>query len=266
MKQTRSYKIKKHDYKKYALMIFLALLFVWFSSETDANPIEFVKGFPFMIDFIKRMFPPDFTELPKFLLLCWQTFQIAVVGSVLGTIFAFPFAFLASRNIMPVKVVYQLTRAVLDVFRGISEVIWALIFVAMVGLGPFPGVLALTVHLIGALGKQFSEAIENCDPRIIEAIKSTGASKMQVIFHGIIPELLPLFLNSIFYFFEHNIRAATVLGLVGAGGIGTALMVRIKLFRYNEVLTILILIVIMVIITDRTSAYIRKKLVWGGFK
>ena len=131
----------------------------------------------------------------------------------------------------------------------------------MVGLGPFPGVLALAAHVTGALGRYFSEAIETVDPEVVKAVVSTGASKTQVVMRGILPEVKPLFINYVLYYLENNFRAATVLGLVGAGGIGMELITSMRLFRSNEVLTILIIMVSMVTVIDRTSAHIRKQVV-----
>lgn len=162
---------------------------------------------------------------------------------------------------MPIKVIYHSMRTFFDICRGINEIIWALLFVSMVGLGPFPGVLALAVHLIGALGKYFSEAIENVNPEIIHTIAATGANKIQIIFHAVIPQIKSLFVGYIFYYFEHSVRAATVLGLVGAGGIGLELLTSIKLFKLKEVSAIMIVMVVMVTAIDRSSAYMRNKII-----
>jgi phosphonate transport system permease protein len=152
-------------------------------------------------------------------------------------------------------------RSIFDFCRGINEIVWGLIFVSMVGLGPFPGVLALAAHVTGALGRYFSEAIETVDPEVIKAIVSTGANKIQIIVRGILPQVKPLFINYSLYYLENNFRAATVLGLVGAGGIGMELLTSMRLFKNREVLTILIIMVAMVAIIDRISAFIRKKIV-----
>lgn len=253
--------IFKGKYKGFIICIGIVLIYYWAISGTGTNPIDFVKGIPFMIDFIGRMFPPDITNLGKFLLKAIETLQMAIVGSTLGALIALPLSFLAARNIMPYKPVYHTIRTVFDVFRGINEIVWGLIFVSMVGLGPFPGVLALTVHVIGALGRYFSEAIETVDPEIIKTILSTGASKIKVIIRGVFPQVKPLFINYSLYYLENNFRAATVLGLVGAGGIGMELITSMRLFRNQEVLTILIIMVLMVMMIDRFSAYIRKKVV-----
>ena len=248
-------------YKGFLIGILIVIIYYWAISGTDTSPTNFFKGIPFMIDFIGRMFPPDISNLGRFLLKTVETLQMAIVGSTLGALIALPLSFLAARNIMPNKFVYHTVRTIFDTFRGINEIVWGLIFVSMVGLGPFPGVLALTAHVTGALGRYFSEAIETVDPEVIKAVVSTGANKIQVIIRGIFPQVKPLFINYMLYYLENNFRAATVLGLVGAGGIGMELLTSMRLFRNREVLTILIIMVLMVTIIDRFSAYIRKKIV-----
>jgi len=254
-------KLPKWKYKGLLIGLLIVIIYYWALSGTNTSPINFIKGIPFMIDFIGRMFPPDISNLGKFLLKAIETLQMAIVGSTLGALIALPLSFLAARNIMPNKFVYHTTRTIFDTCRGINEIIWGLIFVSMVGLGPFPGVLALAAHVTGALGRYFSESIETVDPEVIKAIISTGANKIQVIARGIFPQVKPLFINYILYYLENNFRAATVLGLVGAGGIGMELITSMRLFRNQEVLTILIIMVLMVAAIDRFSAYIRKNVV-----
>jgi phosphonate transport system permease protein len=247
--------------KSLLLSISIVIIYYWALKGTGTNPIALAKGVPYMIDFVSRMFPPDFTNFNLFFMKAMETLQMAIVGSTLGALIALPLSFLAARNVTPNKTIYHFVRSIFDIFRGINEIVWGLIFVAMVGLGPFPGVLALTAHVTGALGRYFSEAIETVNPDVIKAIVSTGASKTQVIIKGIIPEVKPLFLNYSLYYFENNFRAATVLGLVGAGGIGMELITSMRLFRNQEVLTILIIMIVMVMLIDRFSAYIRKKVI-----
>ncbi|TKJ17337.1 phosphonate ABC transporter, permease protein PhnE [Candidatus Woesearchaeota archaeon B3_Woes] len=251
----------KNKYKGLFIGLLIVIIYYWAINGTNTSPSNFVKGIPFMMDFIGRMFPPDISNLGTFLLKALETLQMAIVGSTLGALIALPLSFLAARNIMSNKFVYHSVRSIFDACRGINEVVWGLIFVSMVGLGPFPGVLALTVHVTGALGRYFSESIETVDPEVIKAIISTGANKMQVITRGIFPQVKPLFINYALYYLENNFRAATVLGLVGAGGIGMELLTSMRLFRNQEVLTILIIMVLMVTVIDRFSAYIRKNIV-----
>ncbi|MBT6774365.1 phosphonate ABC transporter, permease protein PhnE [Candidatus Woesearchaeota archaeon] len=248
-------------YKGLIIGLLVAIIYYWALAGTQTSPTGFVKGIPFMIDFVKRMFPPDITHLSLFLKKAVETLQMAIVGSTIGAMIALPLSFLAARNIMPNKLVYHFVRTIFDGLRGINEIIWGLIFVSMVGLGPFPGVLALSAHVTGALGRYFSEAIETVDQEVIKAVVSTGANKIQVIVRGIFPQVKPLFVNYTLYYLENNFRAATVLGLVGAGGIGMELLTSMRLFKNQEVLTILIIMIVMVTTIDRFSAYIRKRIV-----
>lgn len=248
-------------YKHFLIGILIVIIYYWALSGTNTSPTTFVEGFPYMVDFIKRMFPPDISNLNVYLLRAVETLQMAIIGSSLGALIAFPLSFLAARNIIKNKLIYQSVRAVFDTCRGINEIVWGLIFVSMVGLGPFPGVLALAAHVTGALGRYFSEAIETVNPEVIKAVVATGANKIQTIVRGIFPEVKPLFVNYSLYYLENNFRAATVLGLVGAGGIGMELITSMRLFKYGEVLTILIIMVLTVTMIDRFSAYLRKKIV-----
>jgi phosphonate transport system permease protein len=254
-------KLPKGKYKGILIGLIIVIIYYWSISGTQTSFTGFVKGIPFMIDFVGRMFPPDISNIGVFLIKAVETLQMAIVGSTLGALIALPLSFLAARNITSNKFVYHTVRTIFDAFRGINEIVWGLIFVSMVGLGPFPGVLALTAHVIGALGRYFSEAIETVDPEIIKALISTGANKIQVITRGIFPQVKPLFINYSLYYLENNFRAATVLGLVGAGGIGMELITSMRLFRNREVLVILFIMVVMVTIIDRFSAYIRKKII-----
>ena len=251
----------KDKYQGFFIGILIVIIYYWAISGTGSSPISLAKGMPFMFDFVSRMFPPDISNLGRFLLKAVETLQMAIVGSTAGALIALPLSFLAARNIMPHRVVYQTVRSIFDICRGINEIVWGLIFVSMVGLGPFPGVLALAVHVTGALGRYFSESIETVDPEIIRAIISTGANKIQVVVRGIFPQVKPLFINYALYYLENNFRAATVLGLVGAGGIGMELLTSMRLFKNQEVLTILIIMVLIVTAIDRFSAFIRKKIV-----
>jgi len=249
-------KIKKTINRIFLMSLFFIII-AWSADGTNTSIINFLNGFPEIGNYSREMFPPDLTIIPSLINSISETIQIAVMGTLLGTLIAFPLSFMAARNVMKIKVVYQLTRFFFDICRGVSEVVWALLFVAMVGLGPFPGVLALTVHLAGALGRYFSEAIETVDIEIVRAIKATGASNIHVISNAFFPEIRPLIFNYILYYFEHSVRAATVLGLVGAGGIGFQLLTSIRLFRLNQTSTILIVMILLVVIIDRTSAWIR---------
>lgn len=258
MKHKKKKKSFRSKYKSFFIGILIIIIYYWAIEGTNTSLTGFIQGIPSMIDFVGRMFPPNIDNLSRFLLKTVETLQMAIVGSAIGALIAFPLSFLAARNVMPNKLVYHSVRTIFDTFRGINEIIWGLLFVSMVGLGPFPGVLALSAHVTGALGRYFSEAIETVDAEIIKAIVSTGANKIQVIMRGIIPQVKPLFFNYFLYYLENNFRAATVLGLVGAGGIGMELLTSMRLFKNKEVLTILIIMIVMVTAIDRLSAYVRK--------
>jgi phosphonate transport system permease protein len=255
-----------------AIIIAVYIIAFW---QTDTDPVMLFLGLPDMVKFFGSMFPPHFfgwdqpyfynkeSEFQYVLLAALETFQMAVLGTVIAVVFGFVLAMLAARNITPNVFIYHGVRTLCDGFRGISEVVWALLFVAMVGLGPFTGVLALAVHNTGALGKFFSEAIEAMDEGILESVEASGATRTQVFFHGIIPELGTLFMSYILYYFEHNLRQAMVLGIVGAGGIGIELLLAMKYFNFNKALSVIIIMLVMVVITDRLSGMIRKRLVGG---
>jgi phosphonate transport system permease protein len=180
-----------------------------------------------------------------------------MVGTILAAVMALPLSFFGARNIVGSKLLCNLIRFIFDLCRGISEIVLGLLFVTIVGLGPFAGVMALAVHELGALGRYFSEAIENIPPHILDIGKSSGAHKLQIISRILIPELRPILIGYVLYYFEHSVRAATVLGLVGAGGIGLLLLVKVKLFLYREVAAILIVIILLVVASDRISFLLR---------
>lgn len=241
-------------------------VYIWAMIGTDTSLIKLGKGIPNMVDFIGRLLPPDLSIVGRSTIKILETLQMAIVGSLLGSLIAFPLSLLAARNIVSSRVVYNCIRSLFDALRGIHELVWALIFVSMVGLGPFAGVLALTAHVTGALGRYFSEAIETVNPEVINAITSTGANKAQVIIRGVFPEVKPLVMSYYLYYLEHNFRSATVLGLVGAGGIGMELITSLRLFKYQQLSTILIMMILTIMLLDRISAYIRKKITNVGEK
>jgi phosphonate transport system permease protein len=185
------------------------------------------------------------------------TVQIAAWGTALAVLASIPFGILSSNNIVPWWV-YQPVRRLMDAFRAINELVFAVLFVVAVGLGPFAGVMALFIHTTGILAKLFSEAVEASDPRPVEGIRATGASKLQEVVYGVIPQVLPLWISFSLYRFESNVRSATVLGLVGAGGIGQVLFESIRGFYYAETAALLIVVVLTVTIVDLISQQLRK--------
>ncbi len=187
----------------------------------------------------------------------WETVQIAIWGTFLAVIFAVPFGLMCSHNVAPWWIV-QPTRRVMDALRAINEMVFALLFVVAVGLGPFAGALALFVHTTGILAKLFSEAVEAIDDRPVEGIRATGATTLDEIVFGVIPQVLPLWVSYSLYRFESNVRSAAVLGIVGAGGIGMALYEELRAFNYPTAAGIMVIIIIAVSLLDMLSAQLRK--------
>jgi phosphonate transport system permease protein len=184
----------------------------------------------------------------------------ALWGTALAVFFGIPFAILSAANVSPQWIV-QPVRRLMDSFRAINEIVFALLFVVAVGLGPLAGILALAIHNIGIVAKLFSEAVEAIDPRPVEGIRATGATRLQEVMFGVVPQVLPLWSSFTLYRFETNVRSATVLGIVGAGGIGQPLYENIRAFQYAETATIIIIVVLTVMLIDMLSARIRKVLV-----
>lgn len=241
------------------VLVAIAIL-IYSGQKSDLSFIELAQGSGNMVEYISRYFPPDFTDWRFYLSDILETVGMGVWGTLMAAIVAVPLSIMAAENIAPQWLVF-LIRRFMDSMRAINEVVFALIFVVAVGLGPFSGVLALFVHTSGTLGKLFSEAIEAIDPGPVEGIRATGASKIQEIIFGVIPQVIPLWTSYTLYRFEANVRSASVLGIVGAGGIGVSLYQSFRSFKYGKVSAILIILILAVTIIDTVSAKIRQKLV-----
>lgn len=236
----------------------LAVAALWWAAlGSQVSFEELRKGLPWIGDFLSRMFPPNWAFLDKLWVPAIETIQIAIWGTLLAVILAVPVCFFAARNLTPNMAVFHFTRQVFNVTRGINEIILALVFVAAVGLGPFPGVLALAVHGAGMLGKFFSESIEEIDQGPIEALRATGAGPIQIVIFGVIPQVITAWIAVVLYRFETNLRQATVLGMVGAGGIGFELVGSMKLFQYQDTATCIVVIIVMVMVADYISTRLR---------
>jgi phosphonate transport system permease protein len=213
-----------------------------------------------MLDFIRRMLPPDPSVLGQAFYGALQTVQIAIVGTIVAAVLAVPLALSAARNTAPRWLFYGV-RSALNAFRAIDTLVYALFFVAAVGLGPFPGVLAVIVYTATVLAKLFSEAIEAMDPGPVEAVQAVGATRLQVLRWGVLPQLGPEFVSFTLYRFETNIRAAAVLGFVGGGGIGFYIQTYLRLLNYPAASTVLLVLVVMVMLVDFTSSRLRSRLI-----
>ncbi|MEK7946789.1 phosphonate ABC transporter, permease protein PhnE [Pigmentiphaga sp. YJ18] len=238
----------------------LAWALQWSASGAQISWTELASGLPQIIDFAGRTLPPDWSMLGRLAAPALETVQIAIWGTLLAILPAIPLSFLAARNLQGRRWVYLATRQVLNVVRSINELILALVFVSAVGLGPFPGVLALAVHGAGMLAKFFAEAIEEIDQGPIEALRATGARPLQVIVFGVLPQVVTAWIAVVLYRFEVNLRSATVLGMVGAGGLGFELVSSLKLFRYTETATCIIVIAAMVVAADAVSSQLRHRI------
>lgn len=230
--------------------------------------------------YVAKLFPPDLSAatLRDAGAGALETFAISLLGSLLSVCIALPLSLLATRTLLYRGILYEgrplspgarvvriglygLGKAVLNLLRTIPEIVWALIFVFMVGLGPFPGVLALGFHTGGVLGKLFGEALEDVDPAPLEALQATGASRFRILVYGVLPQALPQFVSYALYRWEVNIRAAAMMGFVGAGGLGQRIHVAISLFHEHQLLTLILAIYVIVTLVDALSAYLRARLV-----
>jgi phosphonate transport system permease protein len=226
----------------------------------EVSPQEFWKGLPRLADWVTRLWPPDFSELPSFMGAIWETLAIAIVGTGAATVVAGPMAILVARNITPLPWMATLLRTSLNLLRGIDTAIFALFFVSIVGLGPFAGVLGVAFHTTGSMAKLYAEVLETIPPEPIEAIEATGSDRIRTFTFAVLPEALPGLIGISLYLWEFNVRSSVILGIVGAGGIGYELLVSLKLLDFPRLTTILILILTMVSLIDAFSAYLRQRL------
>lgn len=233
------------------------MLLAWAWNGADMRPMDLFRDSGNMAKFTKEFFPPNFRDWRLYMNEMLVTFQIAVWGTVLAIICAVPFGLMSSENIVPAWV-YQPVRRLMDACRAINEMVFAMLFIVAVGLGPFAGVLALWVHTTGTLAKLFAEAVEAIDPRPVEGVRATGANALEEIVYGVIPQVLPLWISYSLYRFEANVRSASVVGMVGAGGIGVVLYEEIRSFHYAETAALLIVIILFVSAIDLCSAWIRR--------
>jgi phosphonate transport system permease protein len=243
-----------------------ALVWAYFGSEI--SPVRLVTGsgefWKFLFGDSERpgsgFFPPDFTRGLVYFEQILITVKMAVWGTLLAFLAAVPLSILAAKNTSPNPVIYQITRRILDFLRGLNEFVLALLFVAAVGLGPFPGILALAVHTTGILAKLFSEGIETIDAGQVEAVRAAGGSSLQVFTHAVWPQVVPHVVSMTLYRFESNVRGATVLGIVGAGGIGFYITEAIRGFDFRAASAIILMILATVFVVDFTSSKIRERL------
>jgi phosphonate transport system permease protein len=272
----------RSTFKNWLILTFVVGFLIWSYRGAGIHLTQLfsIDSFEQILIYIKKLFPPDLSAvvIQETLKGTVETFAISFIGTLMAVVIALSIVFFASRNLIYSGLLYEMepkqgwkraarmlpylaAKSLLNILRTIPEMVWALIFVFLVGLGPFPGVLALGVHTGGVLGKLFGEVLENVDNQPIESLQATGANRLQILFYGIVPQVLPHFISYTLYRWEVNIRVAAVLGLVGAGGLGQRIHIAISLFLENQLLTLLIAIYLLVTVVDYLSAYLRRKVI-----
>jgi len=226
---------------------------------TEVSIDELVRGAPNALRIFSEMLPPSTDRLLPVGRALLETFQMAVAGTAVGCALALPMAILATRHLTPHPLVYHAARIVIAICRTVPDLVWALLFVAIVGLGPFAGVLAIIVDKLGFCGRFFAEAMEEADRRPQEALRALGASPLGVIAGAVIPSATPGMINAALFSLEKATRSSVVLGLVGAGGIGIELQVSMDMFRYDEAATIIFSILVLVVCVEQASAWLRSR-------
>lgn len=249
--------------RNWAISIFIIAIYIWtfMSLEIKWDRIFSDKTVDSFGRVIPKLFSPDFSTFGKIMEKMLETILIAYTGSLMAAIIAIPIGFLAANNMVKSKALNTASKWVLNAIRAFPELVLAIIFVASIGPRPFAGVLAIAIGSTGMLGKLYSEVIESIDMKVVEAMEANGANKIQILFYGILPQVLPEFLSYAIYRFEIDVRASSILGIIGAGGIGTLITIATMNRNWSEVGMILLVIIVVVTIIDLASSAIRKRVV-----
>ena len=229
----------------------------WYVGLFDARRL--MEGIPSIFSLMREGFPPNFRGALDWIRPLIDTVAMSISGTALAVVLSFPIALCAASNTTPHPLVYAAARGTLNLLRSVPELIMGIVFVAAVGFGALPGVLALGLHSIGMVGKFFAESIEHVDREPVEAVRAAGARDLQVVLHGILPQVLSQMADVSIYRWEYNFRASTVMGMVGAGGIGFELMGSLRIMQYRDVSAILLVILVMVTVVDRLGSTLRRK-------
>ncbi len=243
-----------------AIGLALVALFITGLNMLEFSPLRIWNGVGKLGEIIGLMLPPSVETMSRLWLYTkslGETLAIAFLGTSLACVIAFPLALLAARNVVPFRLPQFMMRRGLDTIRGIDTLIWALIWINVVGLGPFAGVLAIMTSDIGSFGKLFSETFESADRKPMEGILASGGSHMASIRHGLIPQVLPVIASQWLYFFESNTRSATIIGIVGAGGIGLHLSEMIRTLEWQQASFLILMVLITVACIDMISSRLR---------
>lgn len=244
--------------RPWAIAAVVAGIYWWAWTGVQLDPLELVESIPHLADFLSRTFPPDPSVAWRSIGSMVETLQMAILGTTIGGALALPLAFASARNLAPGLTRFGL-RAVLSLTRTIPSILWAVVFVAAVGLGPVAGVLALTAYSTGMLGKLYYESLERIEPHVIEAVAATGAAPLLVYRHGVVPQFLPALVSHTFYALEYNVRHASVLGLVGAGGIGFDLLLYVRGFQYEKLAMAVAVLFGAVVLVDWLGGLVRRR-------
>lgn len=241
-----------------ALTALVVIGSAWHSGLLDVARLA--RGVPSTINLLREMWPPDFRHAGDWMRPLLDTFTMSVSGTLLAVALSVPLALLAARNTTPHPAAYLVARGVLNLLRAVPELILGIVLVAAVGFGVLPGVLALGLHSVGMVGKFYAEALEQVEAGPVEAVRAAGAHPLQVIWYGMLPQIMPALAGVTIYRWEYHFRASTVMGMVGAGGIGFELIGSLRIMQYREVSAILIVILVMVVGIDAFSSAIRRRL------
>ena len=271
--------IRKKRFWNISLIAILLIGVTLSSKIIDINSSNLLNGIPRLGDYVSQILPSLeasnlflsskdqgsiaywYFNLPKYLKLLFETFNMALLATIVGSTLALFLSFLAAKNTSPNSLVFFTIRRILEFFRGVPEIIFAILFVWVLGIGPLAGIIAMTLHTTGSLGKLFSEVHENSNNKPIDALKASGGNWLSEMKFGLLPQVLPNLISYVLLRFEINIRASTILGFVGAGGIGQELYLVINFNYYEEVSAIILLIILTVVSIDLFSGYLRKNII-----
>jgi phosphonate transport system permease protein len=260
-KHLEKYLKSQWSWKTYTFIFFLIAALIFVVVDLEINFIKlFSDSSKYFMDILNRMLPPDFSNFSNLIYSMFETIEIAFLGTFIAIVLSIPVGLFSARNLAPNYLVFLIARIITIFFRAIPEFIIAMILVIAVGFGAIPGVLALGLHTMGFLAKFYAEDVEHVNKGPIEALQASGASKRQIISFAVIPQIIPSFVANNLYILDRNIRMATMLGIVGAGGIGYELQSSFRMFEYQKVSAIIIVIFITIFLIDHLSSFIRSKI------
>ncbi len=247
-------------YKSIVLPAVVLSLLLWGGTKVlEVDLAVLAAGIPMGIDLLGHMLPPEWGTFPQLMGPALETVQIAFVGTVLGAMLSFVISLFAASNLSPNRAVREVARGICSAERALPDLIVILLFVAIVGLGPFPGVMALAVSSIGMLGRLFADSIEEIDPKPLESLAAVGATKAQIIRYAVLPQVIPSLIANTLFKFDVNIRLSIFLGVVGAGGIGFSLVMAMRLLEYREAMSAIVVILTLVVLCEKISDILRRQ-------